>query len=256
MAPMRRLENKVAVIAGGATGIGAESARRLASEGASVIVGDVNVEGAKETAAGIMDAGGTATPFAFDLADEELVAALIQSAVDTYGGIDLLHANGAALDLTVPDTDVVDIDIDVWEQTLRVNLRGYLFCMRHAIPHMLRGGGGAIVCTSSAAAVMALPNMPAYMASKAGINALIRHVAARWGKEGIRCNGVSPAGLIRSPSMERNTRPEYIEAAAASAMSPRSLGEPADIAGAVAYLLSDDASWVNGQIISVGGNVV
>jgi NAD(P)-dependent dehydrogenase (short-subunit alcohol dehydrogenase family) len=253
---MERLENKVVAVAGGASGIGAESARRLASEGASVVVGDLNAAGAKGVAAEIADAGGTAIPFEFDLADEASVAALMQAAVNTYGSLDLLHANGAALHLTVPDTDVVDIDIDVWEETLRVNLRGYLFCIRHAIPEMLRRGGGAIVCTSSAAAVMAMPNMPAYMASKAGINALIRHVAARWGKEGIRCNGVSPAGLIRTPSMESHTRPEYLEQAEATAMSPRAVGDPADIAGAVAYLLSDDASWVNGQIISVGGNVV
>jgi NAD(P)-dependent dehydrogenase (short-subunit alcohol dehydrogenase family) len=154
------------------------------------------------------------------------------------------------------DTDAVDIDIDVWLQTFQVNLFGYLFSVRHAIPRMLERGGGAIVCTSSSAAVLPLPNMPGYMASKAGVNALVRHVAARWGKEGIRCNGVSPGGPIRTPSWERHTRPEYRESAAARSMSPRVVGEPDDVAGAVAYLLSDDSSFINGQVLSIGGNVV
>jgi NAD(P)-dependent dehydrogenase (short-subunit alcohol dehydrogenase family) len=250
---MLRLKNKVTVIAGGASGIGAETARRLASEGASVVVGDLNMEGAQEVAAEIGTTGGTAMPFEFDLADEGSVAALMQVAVDTFGSLELLHANGAALHLTVPDTDIVAVDLDVWEQTLQVNLRGYLFCLRHAIPHLLRRGGGAIVCTSSSAAVMPLPFHPSYNVSKAGVNALVRHVAARWGKEGIRCNGVSPAGPIRTPSFERHTRPEARDSAAARSMSPRTMGEPADIASAVAYLLSDDAAWVNGQILSVGG---
>jgi NAD(P)-dependent dehydrogenase (short-subunit alcohol dehydrogenase family) len=253
---MPRFGDKVAVVAGSATGIGAETSRRLASEGASVVVGDLNLEGAQATAAGIVDAGGTATATGFDLADEESVAALVQTAVDIYGGVDLLHANGAALHLTVVDTDAVDVDINVWLKTFQVNLFGYLYCVRHAIPRMLERGGGAIVCTSSAAAVLPLPHMPGYMASKAGVNALVRHVAARWGKEGIRCNGVSPAGPIRTPAWERYTRPEDRESAPARSMNTRVIGEPADVAGAVAYLLSDDASFVNGQVISIGGTVV
>jgi NAD(P)-dependent dehydrogenase (short-subunit alcohol dehydrogenase family) len=239
---MRRFEDKVVIVAGGATGIGSASAQRLAREGASVVVGDLNIEGAKATVESILEAGGTATAVEFDLADEASVVGLVQATVDTYGRVNLLHANGAALHLTAIDTDVVDVDLGVWEQSFRVNLFGYFYCLRHTIPRLLEQGGGAIVCTSSSAAVRALPNMPGYMASKAGVEALIRHVSARWADEGIRCNGISPAGLTRSPSMEKYTRPEYLKAA-------RSIGEPTDMAGAIAYLLSDEARRVNGQIV-------
>lgn len=252
---MQRLEDKVAVVAGGATGIGAETARRLAREGARVVVGDVNLRRAGETAKGIEDAGGSAIAVSFDLADEASVAALMQAAVDTFGGLDLLHNNGA--DLSNPpdvDSDAVGIDIDVWDHVLRVNLRGYLFCCRHAIPHMLRRCGGAIVCTSSEGGSLGMPHLVAYSAAKAGVNALVRHVAARWGKEGVRCNAVSP-GMILTDTLLAASTPEFVEAKVASVSSPR-LGEPADIAGAVAYLLSDDAAWVNGQIISVNGGRV
>ena len=253
MAAVRRLEDKVAVVAGGATGIGAATCRRLASEGARVVVGDINVEGAEKTAKSVVDAGGEAIAVDFDLEQEASVAALMQATVKAYGGIDLLHANGADLAATVHDTDAVSVDIELFDHVIRVDLRGYLFCVRHAIPRMLERGGGAIVMTSSGAGYQALPNMPAYAAAKAGVGALVRHVAARWGKEGIRCNGIMPGGLITSESMLRNTRPEYTEQAEAKAFLSRYLGAPEDMANAVAFLLSDDASWMTAQVIALGG---
>jgi NAD(P)-dependent dehydrogenase (short-subunit alcohol dehydrogenase family) len=177
----------------------------------------------------------------------------MQATVDAYGGIDLLHANGADLAATVYDTDAVSVDIELFDHVIRVDLRGYLFCVRYAIPRMLERGGGAIVMTSSGAGYQALPNMPAYSAAKAGVGALVRHVAARWGKEGIRCNGILPGGLITSESMLRNTRPEYTERAEGRAFLSRYLGDPDDMANAVAFLLSDDASWMTAQVIALGG---
>ena len=254
---MHRFEGKVAVIAGAATGVGAETARRLASEGAQVVVGDVNLEGAQSTAAGIAETGGTAVPFAFDLTDEASVSALMQAAVDTYGGIDVLFNNGADLStVTVTnDTDAVTIDVDHWDYILRVNLRGYLFACRHAIPHMLRRGGGAIVCTSSDESfiVSSFPGHVAYQAAKAGVVALVHHVVSRWGKESIRCNCVSP-GAIQTESFARNLGDfaDLVDEIAANNPSGR-LGKPSDIAGTVAFLLSEDAAWVNGQVIHVNG---
>jgi NAD(P)-dependent dehydrogenase (short-subunit alcohol dehydrogenase family) len=216
-------------------------------------VGDINVEGAEITAKRVIDAGGEAIAVAFDLEEEGSVSALMQATVDAYGRIDLLHANGADLAATVYDTDAVSVDIELFDHVIRVDLRGYLFCARHAIPRLLEQGGGAIVMTSSGAAYQALPNMPAYCAAKAGVGALVRHIAARWGKEGIRCNGILPGGLIQSESMLRNTRPEYTERAEARAFLSRYLGDPEDMANAVAFLLSDDASWMTGQVIALGG---
>jgi NAD(P)-dependent dehydrogenase (short-subunit alcohol dehydrogenase family) len=252
----RRFENKVAVVAGGASGMGAATAQRLASEGARVVVGDINAEGAERVAAGIVDAGGEAVPVVFDLADEASVDALMQAAVGTFGGVDVLHANAADLsEATITgDTDAVSIDIDLFDSIIRTDLRGYLFCCRYAIPRMLERGGGAIVCTGSDGALLALNYRVAYCAAKAGVNSLVRHVAATWGKQGIRCNTVSP-GPIQSETMVRWSQPAFLEATLARSPSQR-LGEPADIAGCVAYLLSDDAAYVNGQLISVNGGLI
>jgi NAD(P)-dependent dehydrogenase (short-subunit alcohol dehydrogenase family) len=132
-----------------------------------------------------------------------------------------------------------------------VDLRGHLLCTRRAIPLLLARGGGAIVHTSSAAAFMGEPARPSYAMAKAGINALVRHVASRWGKEGIRANGVAP-GLVITPTVAAMGDTDVQRAALRRTPSP-SLGRPEDIAAMVAFLLSDDGAWVNGQVVSVDG---
>lgn len=189
---LQGLIDKVAVVVGGATGIGAATAARLAGEGCRVIVGDVADDGARRTAERIAATGGTATHVAFDLADPASVAALIDTAATTFGGVDLLFNVGADMSIILADTDVVDIDFDVWDRVMAVNLRGYVAAMKYAIPRMLDRGGGAIVNMSSAAAFQGEPARPAYATAKAGIGALTRHVASRWGKDNIRCNAVAP----------------------------------------------------------------
>jgi NAD(P)-dependent dehydrogenase (short-subunit alcohol dehydrogenase family) len=192
---MRGLQGKVAVIAGGGTGIGAATAIRLAEEGVSVVVGDINIKAAEDVTAKIAAASGTAIPVRFDVSDDGSVRDLVNVAVETYGGIDLMHANAADLSLCLSDTDAVDLSLEIWDRTMAVNLRGHLLCTRHAIPALLKRGGGAIVYTSSGAAYVGEPERVAYAVSKSGINALMRHVASRWGKEGIRSNAIAP-GLV------------------------------------------------------------
>jgi NAD(P)-dependent dehydrogenase (short-subunit alcohol dehydrogenase family) len=252
---MGRLDGKVAVIVGAGTGIGAATAARLASEGAKVVVGDVNVPAAEATAARIAERGGTALAVPVDLADETSVEALMTAAVDTYGGIDVLHNNAADLrpEIIGGDTDLVELDLAVWDRTLNVNLRGFVVSCQAAIPRMLRRGGGAIIMTSSGAAFIGEPVRPAYAASKAGILALVRHVASRWGREGIRANAIAP-GLVLSETARRTLPKEFIDQALAGTPSTR-LGRPEDIAGAVAYLASQDGEWINGQVLSVDGGV-
>ena len=220
---MRGLTDKVAVVAGGAGGIGTASSVRLAEEGAAVVVGDLDGDAARAVATRINDAGGRAVDVAFDIADETSVAALIGAALETYGGLDLLHCNAAALD---PDTigrdsDVETVPLDVFDRTIAVNLRGHVLCTRLAIPHLSARGGGAIVYTSSAAAFIGEPERPSYAIAKSGITALARHVASRWGKEGIRANAVAP-GLILTPAVRAGSMAGH---ALASVPSPR-LGEP------------------------------
>jgi NAD(P)-dependent dehydrogenase (short-subunit alcohol dehydrogenase family) len=257
---LQRFEGKVAVIAGGATGTGAETARRLATEGAKVVVADIDFETAQATAAGIVDSGGSAMPVRFDLADEASIAALMQTTVDTYGGMDVLFNNAADLrqDTVNNDTDAVSIDVDHWNHILQVDLTGYMLACRYAIPHMLERGGGAIVCTSSDASFVLHPAgiQLAYCSAKLAVVALVRHVVARWGKEGIRCNCISP-GTIATETWYRTIGSVYgadfdIAEIAKSNPSGR-ICQPADIAGAAAFLLSDDAAGVNAQVMHVNG---
>jgi NAD(P)-dependent dehydrogenase (short-subunit alcohol dehydrogenase family) len=252
---LRGLAGKVAVVVGGATGIGAETADRLGEEGCPVVVGDVAADAAEQTAARIVAAGGTATHVAFDLSDPTSVAGLIDAAATTYDGVDLLFNVGADMSTLRADTDVVDIDFDVWDRVMAVNLRGYVAAMKYAIPRMLSRGGGAIVNMSSAAAFQGEPARPAYATAKAGIGALTRHVASRWGKEGIRCNAVAP-GFTATEAIRSVPQWPNLEAGALKRIRGDRVGEPEDIAALVAFLLSDEGSWINGQVINIDGGTI
>jgi NAD(P)-dependent dehydrogenase (short-subunit alcohol dehydrogenase family) len=250
---MRGLTDKVVVVAGGGSGIGAATARRLGAEGAAVVVGDLNRDGALAVADEVREAGGRALGHQFDIADDDSVGALIRAAIAEFGGLDHLHANAADLspENIGRDSDALTVPLEVFDRTLHVNLRGHLLCTRHALPAMLERGGGAIVYTSSAAGHMGEPERPSYAAAKAGINSLARHVASRWGRAGIRANAVAP-GLVITPAMAETIAPEFKEYALGVTRSAR-LGRPDDVAAMVAYLMSDDAEWVNGQVLSVDG---
>jgi len=250
---MRGLKDKVVVVAGGATGIGAATALRIAEEGASVVIGDINLPVAQALADKIVAEGGKALAVAFDIGDDASVKRLVGAAVDTYGGIDGFHANAAHMGLLARDGDAVDIALDVWDQTMATNLRGHLLCTRHAVPHLLKRGGGAMIYTSSGAAYVGEPERVAYAVSKSGINALMRHVASKWGKEGIRSNAIAP-GLIMTDNALANMPKEAQDHILSIGRSAR-LGRPADIASTVAMLMSDDGDWINGQVISVDGGI-
>jgi NAD(P)-dependent dehydrogenase (short-subunit alcohol dehydrogenase family) len=249
------LAGTVAVVAGGATGIGAATAARLGEEGCRVVVGDVAVDAAQQTAERINATGGTATAVAFDLAEPDSVAHLIETADATYGAVNALFSVGADMGAIRADTDVVDIDLDVWDRVMAVNLRGYVALMKHAIPKMLARGGGAIVNMSSAAAFQGEPARPAYATAKAGIGALTRHVVARWGKEGIRCNAVAP-GFTATEAIRSAPQWPDLEAAALKRIRGTRVGETDDIASLVAFLLSEEGAWINGQVINIDGGTV
>jgi len=250
---LRGLQDKIVVVAGGGSGIGAATARRLAEEGAKVVVGDLNLAGAEQVATGIRETGGEATAHEFDIADERSCAALMAVAAEKYGGLDGLYNVAADLSANTfgRDTDLVSVPVEVWQRSLAVNLSGYFFTARHAVPAMVERGGGSIVNTISGLVLSGDRQRVSYGSSKSGVLALSKHIATRWGKEGVRCNVVAPGLVFNEHTIERNSEEERA-AVFAMLRSPR-FGTPDDIAAAVAFLLSADGEWINGQVLPVNG---
>jgi NAD(P)-dependent dehydrogenase (short-subunit alcohol dehydrogenase family) len=253
---MRRHDDKIALCAGSATGMGAMTARRLAAEGATVIVADINEAGAQRLIESIRADGGQAWALGFDITDEASVQDTMARVVADHGRLDLMHVNATDRERNLEDKDVVTTDLAVFDRMHKVSLRGHLLCSRFAIPEMLKGGGGAIVYTSSGASKTSAPTRMSYYIAKAGLNGLMRHVAQRWGKEGIRANCVCP-GIILTDAILINT--SEAERAAMLAHSPSGRhGTEEDVAALVSFLLSDaEAGWINGQAVNLdgGGNM-
>ena len=252
---MRGLSGKVVVIAG-AGGIGTATAVRLAEEGAFVAIGDISLAAAETAADAARKAGGGGRIIAaaMDIADEKSVAALVQQTVKSFGGLDGMFANAANIAILPRDGDALTLTLEDFDKSVAVNLRGHLICTKQAIPEMLKRGGGSIVYTSSAAADMGETVRLAYAITKNGLHGLLRHVASRWGKEGIRANAVAP-GMVLTPQLKEAMPRETLDAVMAITRSQR-LGEGKDIAAMVAMLMSSDGEWINGQVIGVNGGVL
>jgi hypothetical protein len=187
-----RLEDKVVVITGAGAGLGRECALLFADEGARVVVSDVDEDRAKHVAREVDDAGGQATAVRCDVTVEREVQSLIGAAVDEFGKLDVMLANAG---IPVPGFGTVPFEEtteESWRRVIDVNLTGVFFCGKHSVAPMVANGGGAIVVTSSAAALVAYPNFAIYVASKAGVNGLVRAMATDLGKHNIRVNAICP----------------------------------------------------------------
>jgi len=251
---MRGLKGKVVIIAGAATGIGAGTALRLAQEGARVVVGDINAEGATRTAARITAEGGDAIAVGFDISNDESVKALVQKTIDHFGGVDHAHINAAAMHLVLQDTNILDVSLDLFDTMVKVNMRGHVLCTRHILPHLLKKKAGALVYTSSEAAFGYSPEYPCYAMTKSAITALVRHVALQYGRDGIRANAVCP-GVVITDEVRPKLSDQLLSNMLKPIPTPR-LGTAEDIGGMVAMLMSDDSMYVNGQCISVNGGSI
>lgn len=249
-----RFTDKVAIVTGGGSGIGRATALLLASEGARVTVADIAESAAAKVVAEIESAGGSARTHVVDVADPDAVAAMVADTVRAFGGLDILHNNAAALDRNRVDQDVVTMDLATWERVMAVNLTGPMLGCRFAIPHMLERGGGAIVNTASAAAFYGSHSLAAYGTSKAGVVALTRYVATAYGERGIRCNAIAPGVVVAREAQEALGGPmgDRLRRYSTSHLVGR-LGYPEEIAAAVAYLASDDAAFVTGEVLRIDG---
>lgn len=245
-----RFEGKSVIVTGAASGIGRETALRFAAEGARVTVADINEAGAAETVSTITDAGGTARSSVTDVSDEAAVEAMVDGAVSAYGTLDVLHNNAYWARL---DRSVVDTSLDEWNRTIAVTLTSVYLGCRFAIPHMITGGGGAIVNTASTSGLAATPTFAAYIAAKGGVVALTRSVAFDYGRHGIRCNAVAP-GLIKGTAA---TDPVFRDPQRMAFLTSKLVvgrpGAPIDIANAVLFLASDESGFMTGQTMVVDG---
>lgn len=244
---MNRLDGKVAILTGGARGIGQACAERMAAEGAKVVIGDLRED--DTTVAAIKEAGGEAVQLTLDVRKREDWQQLVGEAVDRYGKVDLLVNNAGIVNMLSPD-DVVGMSDEGWDSVIDTHLRGTWLGMQACIPEMKKVGRGSIVNMSSLAAVNGNPNLASYSAAKGGILALTRQVAFDFGEDLIRVNAVCP-GTIRTPLLDDVT-PEMVAYFESNHILKR-LGTGADVAGMVAFLLSDDADFVTGQSLNCDG---
>lgn len=249
MSPAQELSGKVAIVTGGAGNLGSASARRLAIEGAAVVVADRPGTDVAGVVKEIVQAGGQATGFEGDVSLEADVQQMVATATREYGRLDAL-ANVAA---TIRDSDrVLDkMDIELWDHIMAVNVRGSMLGCKHAIPAMLAHGGGSIINFTSTAAFFGDTTRIAYGTSKAAVVGLTRSVATAYGKQGIRCNAIAPHAVWAEATKERFGE-EWLSLVERTLVTPR-LGVPDDIAHMVVFLASDKSSFVTGQSMFVDG---
>jgi NAD(P)-dependent dehydrogenase (short-subunit alcohol dehydrogenase family) len=245
-----RFEGKIAIVTGAAGGIGEAYARALASEGASVVVADLDAERGEKVAVSIANDGGRSTFVSVDVADPESVSAMAAAAADAVGGIDLL-VNNAAIYGDMKINTLLDVDWEYYKRFMSVNMDGALLCTRACMPHMMQRGGGAIVNQSSTAAWM-YSNF--YGLAKVGINGLTQQLAHELGGRGIRMNAIAPGPIDTEAT--RTIVPDLYMEEMLKPMALRRLGNPSDVVGLCLFLLSDEASWITGQIFNVDGGQV
>ena len=244
------LEDKVALVTGGSSGIGRASALAFAREGARVIVSDIDVAGGEETVKMIEKAGGEAIFIKADVSNATEVEALVNKGVETYGQLNCAHNNAGIAQTTA---SIAECTEENWDRIININLKGVWLCMRYEIPQMVKHGGGVIINTASILGLVGVENRSAYVASKHGVVGLTKAAALEYAKANIRVNAVCP-GIIRTPLIDSVfTQDPQLEAVRIAEYPMGRFGTPTEIAEAVVWLCSDAASFVTGHAMVVDG---
>lgn len=247
---MGQLDNKVAIVTGAASGIGAASAKRFAAEGAAVVAVDMRGPKAQETATSITDDGGHAIAIEADVSDSADVERMVSETVSQLGGLDVLFSNAGTLR---PGT-VVELSVEDWDFVMGVNVRSIFLGGKYAVPAMLEGGGGSIINTASISGLHGDGGAVVYAASKAAVINLTRAMATDHSADGIRVNAICP-GTIETPPVKRMVSDPAIMKVNLDAHSIGRLGQPEEIANAALWLASDESSFVTGEHLVVDGGL-
>jgi NAD(P)-dependent dehydrogenase (short-subunit alcohol dehydrogenase family) len=248
----RRFDGKVVLLTGASRGIGAVTARRFASEGASVVLAARTAEALNEVAGKIEADGGRALAVPSDVGDAATIEGLVVRAVDTFGRLDVAFNNAAGGGQ--PPTRIPDLPVESFDSAVATTLRSVFLCLKYEIPAMLQTGGGAIVNTSSTAGIEAVGGLAGYVASKHGVIGLTKTAALEYADQGIRVNAVAPGPILTE---NLNRAPAEARQKAAMSMPMRRVGQPDEVADVVLWLASDAASFVTGITVPIeGGKLV
>ena len=239
-------ENKVAIVTGGASGIGKSTAVAFAQRGAKVVVADM--QDGSETLDLIKKAGGEGIFVKCDVSQENDVKILVEKTIGAYGRLDYGVNNAGVEGVQTPVQELSEKD---WDRTININLKGIWLCMKHEIPHLLKQGKGAIVNTASIAGVVGFANMAAYVSSKHGVVGLTKVAALELAKTGVRVNALCP-GVIHTPMVDRALTPD-IEKIYTGLIPAGRMGQPEEMAETIVFLCSDASSYVNGHAMVADG---
>lgn len=250
-----RMEAKRGVVTGAASGLGREVARLFAAEGASVVVADVNGDGAESVAEEIRGEGGTAVSHATDVTDEAQIVAALERSESEFGGLDYV-VNNAGVQLEKPLHETTN---DEYDWVFDVNVRGVFWGCKHAVLKLRESGGGTIVNTASALSLVSDPFLPVYTGSKHAVLGLTRSVGVAYAADGIRCNCVCP-GDMQTPMIEKywdaTGDPDKARAEMAAMYPAGKIGQPGEVARAILFLACDESSYVNGSFMQVDGGLL
>ncbi len=254
---MPSLNDRVVLLTGGATGIGRAIALDMAAAGATVAIGDTNIDGGQRTVEEILSAGGTASFRTCDVAAAGQATALVDGAVADFGRLDVL-VNDAGV--SGGSRRLHELDIDAWDRTIAVNLRGTFLCARAAIPHLLRRPRSAMINIASTYGFFGAPLAPSYCASKGGIVNLTRQLAVDYSPDGLRVNAICPGYIDTDMGRRRASLPAAERAAAEARREANAALQPIgrqaqaqEVARVATFLASDDASFMTGSIVTVDG---